>query len=223
MSEDLQPDGAGKPVSRRRWIDTLLGGSLVAWAAAVVYPILRYLTPPKDAGGPNKITLTDAQKQELSNMGSLITRIGTDRVIVLKKKDEKLGAFSAKCTHEGCTVQFVAGRRPHLVRLPQREVRPRRPGPLGSAAPAARGLRRGRRSEGDDHGLEAGRCRVSANPARASADDRPRPALARARRAIPDLRARRVPEPQGGPGRRALDRSGTTSAASRSSSSSSRS
>ena len=108
MSEDLRLDGAGKPLSRRRWVDTLLGGSLVAWAAAVVYPILRYLTPPKDAGGPNKITLTDAQKQELANMGSLITRIGSDRVIVLKKKDEKLGALSAKCTHEGCTVQFVA-------------------------------------------------------------------------------------------------------------------
>ena len=108
MNEDLRPDGAGRPVSRRRWIDTLLGGSLVAWAAAVAYPILRYLTPPKDAGGPNKIELTDAQKQELAGMGSLITRIGTDRVIVLKKKDEKLCAFSAKCTHEGCTVQYVA-------------------------------------------------------------------------------------------------------------------
>jgi len=108
VSEVLQPDGAGKPLSRRRWIDTLLGGSLVAWAAAVVYPILRYLTPPRDAGGPNKVTLTDAQKQELASMGSLITRIGTDRVIVLKKKDEKLSALSAKCTHEGCTVQFVA-------------------------------------------------------------------------------------------------------------------
>jgi len=100
-------EGGAPPVTRRRWIDALLGGSLVAWAAAVIYPILKYLTPPKDAGGPNKVTLTDAQKQELANKGSLITRIGTDRVIVLKKKDEKLGAFSAKCTHEGCTVQFV--------------------------------------------------------------------------------------------------------------------
>jgi cytochrome b6-f complex iron-sulfur subunit len=107
VSEDPRLDDAGKPVSRRRWIDTLLGGSLVAWAAAVVYPILRYLTPQKEAGGANTITLTDTQKQELTNMGSLITRIGSDRVIVLKKKDGKLAAFSAKCTHEGCTVQFV--------------------------------------------------------------------------------------------------------------------
>jgi len=107
VSEDPGLDGAGRPLSRRRWVDVLLGGSLVAWAAAVVYPVVRYLTPLKEAGGANSATLTDAQKQELGNMGSLITRIGTDRVIVLKKKDGKLAAFSAKCTHEGCTVQFV--------------------------------------------------------------------------------------------------------------------
>jgi cytochrome b6-f complex iron-sulfur subunit len=107
VSEDLRLDATGKPVSRRRWIDALLGGSLVAWAAAVAYPVIRYLTPQKEAGGANSVTLTDAQKQDLAGAGSLITRIGTDRVIVLKKKDGKLAAFSAKCTHEGCTVQFV--------------------------------------------------------------------------------------------------------------------
>jgi len=93
--------------SRRRWIDVLLGTSFVAWAAAVVYPILRYLTPLKDGGGSNKVTLTDAQKQELGTKGFLIARLGSDRVLVLKDKDQKLRAMSAKCTHEGCTVQFV--------------------------------------------------------------------------------------------------------------------
>lgn len=93
--------------SRRRWIDALLGTSFVAWAAAVVYPILRYLTPRKDAGGANTVTLTDAQRQELGTAGFLIARIGSDRVLLLKDKDQKLRAMSAKCTHEGCTVQFV--------------------------------------------------------------------------------------------------------------------
>ena len=93
--------------SRRRWIDALLGTSFVAWAGAVVYPILRYLTPRQDAGGANKVTLTDTQKQELGNNGFLIARIGSDRVLILKDKGQKLRALSAKCTHEGCTVQFV--------------------------------------------------------------------------------------------------------------------
>ena len=107
MSEGPRRDGGSPPVTRRRWLDGLLGGSLVAWAGAVIYPILRYLTPPPDAGGADRVVLTDAQKQELVNMGSLITRIGSDRVIVLRQKDDKLSALSAKCTHEGCTVQFV--------------------------------------------------------------------------------------------------------------------
>jgi cytochrome b6-f complex iron-sulfur subunit len=93
--------------SRRRWIDALLGTSFVAWAAAVVYPVLRYLTPLRNAGGANKVTLTDAQKQEIASNGFLIVRLGTDRVLVLKDRSQKLRALSAKCTHEGCTVQFV--------------------------------------------------------------------------------------------------------------------
>ena len=98
------PNGA---LSRRRWIDLLLGTSFVAWAGAVIYPVLRYLTPRKDAGGANKVTLSDAQKQELASNGFLIARLGSERVLLLKDKDQKLRAMSAKCTHEGCTVQFV--------------------------------------------------------------------------------------------------------------------
>lgn len=100
-----EPDAA---FSRRRWIDVLLGSSFVAWGLAVVYPVLRYLTPAKDAGGANKVTLTDAQKQELGTNGFLIARLGSERVLLLKDKDQKLRAMSAKCTHEGCTVQYKA-------------------------------------------------------------------------------------------------------------------
>ncbi len=107
MKEETPRDGGFQPVTRRRWLDVLLGGSLLAWAGAVIYPILRYLTPPRDAGGADKVVLTDADKKQIESAGSIITRIGSDRVIVLERKDGKLSALSAKCTHEGCTVQFV--------------------------------------------------------------------------------------------------------------------
>ncbi|MFI5198310.1 MAG: Rieske (2Fe-2S) protein [Thermoanaerobaculia bacterium] len=96
-----------EPLTRRRWIDILLGTSFAAWAAAVVYPVLRYLTPARGGGGSNKATLTDAQRQELASNGFLIARVGTDRVLLFKYKEQKLKALSAKCTHEGCTVQLV--------------------------------------------------------------------------------------------------------------------
>jgi cytochrome b6-f complex iron-sulfur subunit len=106
VDHDVAREGPA-PITRRRWIDILLGTSFTAWAAAVVYPVLRYLTPARDGGGSNKATLTDAQKQELASNGFLIARVGTDRVLLLKDKEQKLKALSAKCTHEGCTVQFV--------------------------------------------------------------------------------------------------------------------
>ena len=106
MDHDVAREGPA-PITRRRWIDILLGTSFTAWAAAVIYPVLRYLTPARDGGGSNKATLTDAQKQELASNGFLIARVGTDRVLLLKDKEQKLKALSAKCTHEGCTVQFV--------------------------------------------------------------------------------------------------------------------
>jgi Rieske Fe-S protein len=98
----------GEGLSRRKWIDILLGSSAVAWLAAVVYPVLKYLTPPVDEGGAGKATLTDAQKDEIKAKGFLILRIGTDRVLAIKDGDVKVKALSAKCTHEGCTVQFQA-------------------------------------------------------------------------------------------------------------------
>ena len=53
---------AYEPVTRRRWIDVLLGTSACRLGGGRVYPVLRYLTPARDGGGSNKATLTDAQK-----------------------------------------------------------------------------------------------------------------------------------------------------------------
>jgi cytochrome b6-f complex iron-sulfur subunit len=94
-------------VTRRRWLDVLLGGGLLAWAGSVIYPILRYLTPPRDAGGADKAVLTDAQKKEIESARSVIIPLASDRVIVFEPKTGKLSALSAVCTHEGCTVQFL--------------------------------------------------------------------------------------------------------------------
>ena len=98
----------GNAPTRRRVMNAALGGSFFAWVAAVVFPVLKYLTPPKDAGGQNKLTLDDAQKSELGAKGFLIARMGTDRVLLFKDPDGKVRALSAKCTHEGCTVQYAA-------------------------------------------------------------------------------------------------------------------
>jgi Rieske Fe-S protein len=97
---------AGTEPSRRRFLDVLLASSAFAWLAAVVYPVIRYLTPPKEGGGTGRATLTEDQKKDLQVKKFLILPIGSERVLLVKDKDSRLRALSAKCTHEGCTVQY---------------------------------------------------------------------------------------------------------------------
>ena len=40
---------AGKNKSRRSFLNFLLGGGVTAWLGSIIYPIIRYLVPPKIA------------------------------------------------------------------------------------------------------------------------------------------------------------------------------
>jgi len=98
----------GSKPARRSFLNWLIGAGLLGWAASVLYPVLRYLRPLGDvgAGGPVKLT-----KEEVATLGKshfVIARTGTRKIIVFEAGGE-LHALDAKCTHEGCTVQFVPG------------------------------------------------------------------------------------------------------------------
>ena len=122
---DLGPE---TPPTRRNFLDALLGLSVVAWVGSILFPALRYLTPiaASGPGGPVKLAAEEVAKLEKERF--VIVRAGASKIIVLKDGKDQIRALSAKCTHEGCTVQFVPGDSVDLVRLPQREVRPRRDG-----------------------------------------------------------------------------------------------
>ncbi|MGE5207930.1 MAG: ubiquinol-cytochrome c reductase iron-sulfur subunit, partial [Alphaproteobacteria bacterium] len=70
------------------------------------YPIIRYLKPLPQTGptGPTRLTRDEASKLEQNKF--VIVPVSGQRVIVLQANDQ-LHAFSAKCTHEGCTVTFL--------------------------------------------------------------------------------------------------------------------
>jgi cytochrome b6-f complex iron-sulfur subunit len=92
--------------SRRHFLDLVLGASFLGWLIAIVYPIIRYLKPLPQTGptGPTRLTRDEASKLEQSKF--VIVPVSGHRVIVLQANDQ-LHAFSAKCTHEGCTVTFL--------------------------------------------------------------------------------------------------------------------
>jgi Rieske Fe-S protein len=93
--------------TRRSFLDLLLGSTVVATLASVLYPVFRYLKPLPVAvpGGPTR--LTRAEVEALERKPFVIVPVGGARVLVLRDQTRKLHALDARCTHEGCTVQYV--------------------------------------------------------------------------------------------------------------------
>jgi cytochrome b6-f complex iron-sulfur subunit len=92
--------------SRRHFLDLLLGASALGWLVSIAYPIIRYLKPLPQTGptGPTRLTRDETAKLEQNRF--VIVPVSGQRVIVLQSPDQQLFAFSAKCTHEGCTVTY---------------------------------------------------------------------------------------------------------------------
>jgi cytochrome b6-f complex iron-sulfur subunit len=105
-SNPLQSTDSGP--QRRTLLTGLLGVSLAGWLATVLYPVLRYLSPLEQTGSADETDLNDKAKADIAAAGFSIVALGTDRVLVFKDPKGGLRALSAKCTHEGCTVQYKA-------------------------------------------------------------------------------------------------------------------
>ena len=94
--------------TRRRFLDFFLGASSLAWLATVFYPVIRYLKPLPRAGGSGPTRLTREELAKLEKDHFVIVPVGGKRVLVLISAAQQLVALDAKCTHEGCTVQYLA-------------------------------------------------------------------------------------------------------------------
>lgn len=91
--------------SRRRVVEMLLGGGLLASLLSFVYPVLRYLVPPQiaDLGGDEVVA---AKAGELKPNSAKIFRFGSRPGLLVLTKDGEYRALSATCTHLSCTVQY---------------------------------------------------------------------------------------------------------------------
>jgi Rieske Fe-S protein len=95
--------------TRRSILDALLGVGLVGWVGSILYPVLRYLTPLGQQAQSGPVKLSAEEQAKLDKDHSVIVRAGSGRVLVFQDGNQTLRAISAKCTHEGCTVQYVPG------------------------------------------------------------------------------------------------------------------
>jgi cytochrome b6-f complex iron-sulfur subunit len=103
--EEQTLTASNSKTSRRHFLDLLLGASVLGWLASIAYPVIRYLKPLPQSGptGPTHLTREETAKLEQNKF--VIIPVSGQRVIVLQSADQLL-AFSAKCTHEGCTVTY---------------------------------------------------------------------------------------------------------------------
>ena len=105
----MNPTGADisqPPVPlRRRLVELLLGGGLLASAASFLYPLLRYIVPPPsaDLGGD---TVVAGKVGDLKPNSGKIFRFGSRPGILIFTADREYRALSATCTHLDCTVQY---------------------------------------------------------------------------------------------------------------------
>ena len=96
-----------REVNRRSFLDTVLNVGYVSTAAAVAYPVTRFLIPPK-SGEPATASVVAAKAASLRPNSGIVFQFGNKPAIVVRTTDGELRAYSAVCTHLECTVQFKA-------------------------------------------------------------------------------------------------------------------
>lgn len=99
-----RPDDPG----RRRIVNWFLGTSAGAFLAAVLYPLTRYLVPPRTGeSAAASVTLAIKPDEVKANSGQIF-KFGSRPGILVRTASGELRAFSAVCTHLNCTVQYRA-------------------------------------------------------------------------------------------------------------------
>lgn len=92
-------------MKRRNFINFLFGGGLVGTFLTFLYPVIRYIIPPKQSQ-VEVSQVTAAKVGELAPNSSKIFKFGNSPGILINTKNGELIAFSAVCTHLTCTIIY---------------------------------------------------------------------------------------------------------------------
>lgn len=92
---------------RRRVLNYILGGGTLALVGAVLYPILRFVLPPKTSEAVTS-SVVAAQVGELKPGSGKVFRFGNRPGLLIMDTSGQYRAFLAVCPHLQCTVQYRA-------------------------------------------------------------------------------------------------------------------
>ncbi len=107
----MAAESSGK-ITRRSFLNYLLGISVAGWAASVLYPVFEYFKIPRKKDDDPTSVVAASFKSLKPNEG-LIFKFGSKPGILILGADGQLRAFSAVCTHLDCTVKY----RPDLQKI----------------------------------------------------------------------------------------------------------
>ncbi len=101
----MRPSQPDTPTTRRSVLNYLLGTSTVATLAAILYPVIRFMVPPRivESAGSSVVA---AKVNEIKPNQGKIFKFGSKPGILVQTAGGEYRAFSAICTHLDCTVQF---------------------------------------------------------------------------------------------------------------------
>lgn len=99
------PRIAAPPFDRRAFLDAVLATGFVSTAAAIAYPVTRFVIPPATSE-PATDSAVAVKAAALKPNSGMIFKFGSKPGIVVRTADGEVRAFTAVCTHLDCTVQF---------------------------------------------------------------------------------------------------------------------
>lgn len=101
-------DGVGhrSSISRKGFLDWLLGTSVGGLIVAVIYPVTQYIVPPEVPEATVSSVVLPFESGDMAANSGRIFKFGSKPAMIIKTASGELRAFSAQCTHLDCTVQY---------------------------------------------------------------------------------------------------------------------
>ena len=93
---------------RRHVVNALLGSGIVATGVSIFYPILKFIIPPETAESA-VMSVSAGRPDDLPPNSGRIFKFGGEPGLIVRTAEGDLRAFSARCTHLNCTVQYDSG------------------------------------------------------------------------------------------------------------------
>lgn len=91
-------------IDRRRFDGRLIGATVTGFMASILYPVVRYPTPPEAAESATTSVSLDIDPASVQPNSGRIFRFG--KFLKSAPPGGELRAFTAICTHLACTVQY---------------------------------------------------------------------------------------------------------------------